>query len=564
MTDLVLDVRHEVDGQDALSTGAVHLVPTKRRTFDGAVVLPEEISVRLDGTTVPTISIRPTPVDLSWTWTVVVRATGDGKRRYVNVPDAPTVQLADLAELDPATFQPLPDFPTVGEAIAAEAAAREAADDGLSARVATLEAGGSGPDETEVASWVGTDGPLDNALTRDYSPIGKTSPARSNTVAVIGDSITSYNAGAQKYNQNQGWFWRLLCYSAGRMRPEPGGSFYGAAGITLHDVLATYMAQVEALDEAPGFVIIAAGANDMSAGGGLPYSANPQATADALDAILARIYGIGSTPILSKVPPTGAGAQIAANVVHWNLHIDAVAKARGLAMVDMCTPLAVDPAVADTWKPGTNQDVTHPSALGHDWIARFNAASSLMDLFAPPTEPYVPTWNTQLLTVDQGRFLMDSNSDGLADGWGNGGTQTGVVKTLEPAQPGDGAIGNWQRIDIPAGAASGWIQRGGIGNAAGWQVGDRVRLRVLVETSGYDASGGSFAVQLLFFSPQHGGGWESWTYDVDHGACDVTVPAPAGSTNIYVRLTWNGVNPNPVTLRFANVRLDNLDATPYA
>lgn len=136
MTDLVLEVRHEVDGQDALSTGAVYLVPTKRRTFDGAVVLPEEISVRLDGTNVPTISIRPTPMDLSWTWTVVVKANGDGKRRYINVPDAPTAQLADLAELDPTTFQPLPDYPTVGEAITAEATAREAAQVTMSSEVA--------------------------------------------------------------------------------------------------------------------------------------------------------------------------------------------------------------------------------------------------------------------------------------------------------------------------------------------------------------------------------------------------------------------------------------------
>ena len=402
------------------------------------------------------------------------------------------------------------------------------------------------------------------SLSGMFAPVGKTSPARNSSVAVLGDSITSYNSGPGML-QNPGWFWRLLAYSAGRMYPEPGGAVYATAGYTCQDVLDTHVPQIEALDAAPGFVFVACGANDLSAAAGVTYNSDKQATKDAHSAILAHMQAIGAVSILVKVPPNEAFPQIAANVVDWNAYIDGLGKSRGMPVLDMCAPLATDPTVADTYKSGANLDATHPSALGHDYIARYAVANGILDLF--PTAPNLstPSWYSSLITKDYGRFLTDSNSDGLADGWGTGGTLTGVTFARAAAAAGDGALGYWQEINVPANlAGQGWIQHGGI--STGWAVGDRVRLRALIEATGVTgATDGAQGVSasLVFFSPQQGGGWSGWFHDVPHGGLDVTKVAPTGTTTMYVRIVWGAGAPNAVKIRLANVRIDNLDATPY-
>lgn len=396
-----------------------------------------------------------------------------------------------------------------------------------------------------------------------YAALGTPATPRSSSVAALGDSITSYNKGSSITTQNPGWFWRLLAYSRGRMYPEPGGALYATAGFTCSQILATHVPEIEALASPPGFVFIAGGANDISASGGLTYLNDPSIAEHAHQEIITRVQALGAVPILVKVPPNSSGAQISANVLAWNAYIDNLGKSRSLPVLDMYSALAAD-GTGGAWKTGANQDTTHPSALGHDYIAKYAIGNGILDPFPSLPSHSAPTWYGQLITEAHGRFLADANADGLADGWTTGGVVTGVTFAREAAVPGDGALGYWQVINIPANpSAGGWIQRGAI--TTGWAAGDRVRLRMLIQVTGMTGAAtlaNGLSPALAFFSPQVSGGWAGWFHDVTDGMLDVTMEAPAASTQLYIRVAWNGGTPNPVKVRIANVRCENLDSEP--
>lgn len=592
---VLLDVAREQDGSGVVAVGGtIEFCPVVRRVEDSAVVVPDSFSVALvAGDPAPTVTLTKDD-GTTWAWQVLERIpAGVGSWQTFTVSDVPddgTIAYADLTALDPETLLPLPEVPTVGEAIAAEEAAREAGDAALSARLDPVE--GTGGADTQVwtadgtggASWQdapdGNVADLDAAtaalvdddasatqasLNAGYAPLGKTSPARSSTVATLGDSITSYNGDVGF--QNPGWFWRLICYSNGRMRPEPVTAMYANGGYTLQDMIDNRLPLIEALAQPPGFTFCAGGSNDLADAGGATYLSSPEATQAKMLEIVLRLQQIGSTPILVKVPPRQAVPQIAANVVAWNAWIDSLAQARGLAVLDMCAPLATDPEVADTFKSGTNLDDTHPSALGHDYIARYAIETGILDLFPQVPSLNAPTWHTQLMTTSVGRFMTDANSDGIADGWGTGGTITGVTFSREAAEPGDGALGYWQVINIPASpSASGWFQHGSV-SSADWAPGDRIRVRFKVQATGVTgaaALANGLSLGFATFSPQVTVGANGWFHDIPNGEFNLVGEVPAGATLLYVRFSWNTGTPNPITLRIANVRLENLSRTPFA
>lgn len=99
MTLVHVDLRTP-DGGPAV--GVLEWIPTRRRTVDDHVVLPDAVTVDLaEG--VADLEVDATGAD--WAWRVVERVR-KGVDRYVQVPDVAEAQYVDLVEVDPDTLDP--------------------------------------------------------------------------------------------------------------------------------------------------------------------------------------------------------------------------------------------------------------------------------------------------------------------------------------------------------------------------------------------------------------------------------------------------------------------------
>ncbi|UVK58422.1 hypothetical protein SEA_GLOBIWARMING_29 [Arthrobacter phage GlobiWarming] len=112
MTTVRVLIQTPADGPREPAAGELYWKPTARRVApaaDGqpaAIVLPAAFPVALvDGAA--TVEVEPSGD--TWAWTVVESLAGlPSKRRYLAVPDAASVDYADLPEIDPTTFDPAP------------------------------------------------------------------------------------------------------------------------------------------------------------------------------------------------------------------------------------------------------------------------------------------------------------------------------------------------------------------------------------------------------------------------------------------------------------------------
>jgi hypothetical protein len=99
MTLVHVDLRTPDDGPAA---GVLEWIPTRRRTVDTHIVLPDAIQVPLTGG-VADVEVDATGPD--WAWRVVERARR-GTTRYVVVPDVAEAEYSELVDVDPATLDP--------------------------------------------------------------------------------------------------------------------------------------------------------------------------------------------------------------------------------------------------------------------------------------------------------------------------------------------------------------------------------------------------------------------------------------------------------------------------
>jgi len=118
--------------------GAIRARPTNRRVLGDKVILPNPISVSL-------LVDKPAPTAVmtqddgnTWAWEFLEIVEG-GRQTWTTLTlsdvSGDTAIYSDLTPVDPATFEPLPDVATVGDAIQAEADVRANADVGLSDRI---------------------------------------------------------------------------------------------------------------------------------------------------------------------------------------------------------------------------------------------------------------------------------------------------------------------------------------------------------------------------------------------------------------------------------------------
>ena len=97
----VVDVVVQVpsDGGLVTASGSLRWQPTGRRVAGGALILPKDFTVSLDG---GAVSVEVEPTDGSWAWMVLEQFVGvPARRRYFAVPTEGPVSYTDLVEVAP-------------------------------------------------------------------------------------------------------------------------------------------------------------------------------------------------------------------------------------------------------------------------------------------------------------------------------------------------------------------------------------------------------------------------------------------------------------------------------
>jgi hypothetical protein len=125
----IVQIRAQVPGVAGLvaARGGLLWQPTARRVEGGTVVLPVEFAVSL---VAGAADVEVEPSTPAWVWYVTEYFDGvPARQRAFMVPDAPSVDYADLVEVDPATLDP------VAEPEAAWWAALQSAELGVNAVV---------------------------------------------------------------------------------------------------------------------------------------------------------------------------------------------------------------------------------------------------------------------------------------------------------------------------------------------------------------------------------------------------------------------------------------------
>jgi hypothetical protein len=99
MTVVDVVVRVPSDGGLVAASGSLRWQPTGRRVAGGALILPKDFTVTLDG---GGVSVEVEPTDSTWAWMVVEQFAGvPARRRYFTVPESGPVAYTDLVEVAP-------------------------------------------------------------------------------------------------------------------------------------------------------------------------------------------------------------------------------------------------------------------------------------------------------------------------------------------------------------------------------------------------------------------------------------------------------------------------------
>lgn len=111
------------------------------------------------------------------------------------------------------------------------------------------------------------------------------------------------------------------------------------------------------LDEASaaaqnGYVLVQAGTNDLLAG------SSPARAASDVQSLWEGVRDRGSTPIAVLVPPS---SEVGAEVIELNLLLAGAARADGIAILDVYTPVA---DAGGRWQAGTSDDGKHANLEG--------------------------------------------------------------------------------------------------------------------------------------------------------------------------------------------------------
>ena len=229
----------------------------------------------------------------------------------------------------------------------------------------------------------------------------------------------------------------------------------------------------------PASCLLACGANDALTSTPLStFSANMLAMIAAL-----RAAGIGA--ILATVPPlddpTARGYQQT-----YNAWIERYGRAQRIPVVPFAS--ALSDADGKWAAPYGDGDGVHQSTLGNKAMGQAFANAVVF----PPTDGVLPGYQGGANLEANGLFTLDTNIDGIPDGWSIGST-TGLTTAIAPAT---GVKGQQWSVTVTDGGSHTFNGGGLDAGAATFAPGDRIRIAARI---GAGQDGGSSNLQLTNF-----------------------------------------------------------------
>ncbi len=416
-----------------------------------------------------------------------------------------------------------------------------------------LDAGGAGIDVVQSATAADARAAIGAASRAELLDAAR----RPNVAVVIGDSI-SYTEpmGGNGYRPRlvDNWFNHLCIETEQRIK---NGGIYATPGATLAGTIAnTHLPQVLALNPRPGFCFIFGGTNDVTSWSGSGSFAQSKTT---LKEMIAALTAVNIKPILVTLPPRSALYN--PGTIQWNTWLRRYAALSGLPLLDTNRALTSSAGVFRSFH--SLGDSVHPSTIGHKAISAQAIDDRLWEHFQPQVMRGSPGSGdlSNLFgsgTAAYGMFLVDTNSDGVADGLTSSGTAT---FDLDPVDAWDETKGQWQQIIRTTGQA---------GNATltsapltGWTVGDTLAFSCRVDTVGFNgtAEGAPYYVALRCDGAAENteiAGINGWTTNTD-GLQYVEFAIPPGTTELTFFMEVQAVvgTADPI-LRVAEVTIHNL------
>jgi lysophospholipase L1-like esterase len=251
----------------------------------------------------------------------------------------------------------------------------------------------------------------------------------------------------------------------------------GVGGNTSAQMLARF--DTDVTPYGPSLVTLLCGTNDI--GGAVPF-ATFQANVQAL---VAKIRGIGAGPVLATIPPNNDSSRHA-NITLWNTWLRLYASRQGIPLLDFYAVL-VDPANGNYLAANDGGDGTHPSNAGYLAMGA-HAATALAPLL-PTAYPPLPAENTQVQNLLTDGLFLGSVSGGIASGWGLYGSQpSGAVPSVVTDS---NVLGKMQRVDATATTSDMLLVQNlgapGTGGSGNYSIGDVLAVCGVMSNSGIGA-----------------------------------------------------------------------------
>jgi hypothetical protein len=236
---------------------------------------------------------------------------------------------------------------------------------------------------------------------------------------------------------------------------------------------------------APSALHILGGTNDIT--GGL----SDATTLSNLQWMIREGKKLGCVVFIGTIPPRNDTDVALDNIDRINVGIKALAAAEGAHLIDYHSVL-VDPANGH-YLTGLSTDNVHANAAGQKVMA--NLAASVMTRALP--QGSLPVGVAQYATSPNRLgtnccFLIDTNADGVPDGWTAGGTAT--TSTISLVTDPD-FIGKALKLDY-TGANNRNVTTSITSDK--WAVGQRVAFVGKYKASGVEAGASLFTISLTF------------------------------------------------------------------
>ena len=444
------------DGAAVPARGQVTFTPSRRVSHNGAVQLPAPVVARLvDGHA----EVDIIPNGGSWYWRVL-EAIPYGRRRAVSVPAAAAVEYEDLPDIDPSSFEELPENAPPGwyADLAGEVGGKADADDVADALAGKADAQALASGLAAKADAATLPAAMGDAIAADdpaivlplKAQIDEANAAagfarrRAFRLAALGDSNTKNGwdpfdvGGGLIVTLADSWLRWVEAYSCYGVSVVYNG---GVIGDKTADMLARLPNVVASDADA---VTVMGGTNDIL---GSVSLATIQAN---LSTMYETIVAAGKIVLAMEVLPASQyGSAQLLKLAQLNAWIGEYARTHpGVLVVPFYSELA-NPA-----NGSANTDLLrlesgnylHLRAGGAMRIAR--RVWDVLKTIVPPFDPALGFNGHPLNAIGNGLMLGDVS--GVATGWAVS-TPDSAVYTVSKVARTDGRPGEWQRISVTSG-----------------------------------------------------------------------------------------------------------------